>query len=213
MYYTYQYQQPSEYQFSLDSIYFAEFLANTLKFHENISSLHLLDLCAGCGVLGFQLSWFLKELKNIDFIEVQEIYASFFNQNVAVVNRPELQLRWLPFNYDRLLDSEWQNKYDLIISNPPYFKPGHGVLSPSAFKNRCRFFIDSTYENFILAMENTLNINGQAYFLQRPLTEHGYNLFSDVGKILKDKPVSIQKIAQIRSTDVILMTKHSDNIL
>ena len=143
--FSYHYKQPTEYHFSLDSIYFAEYVANQLMHRDSLEDVHMLDLCAGCGVLGLEISWFLKKLKKIDFVEIQDIYTSYFNQNVAAVNRSELELKWHLANYANLLDKSWENKYDVIISNPPYFQPGHGVLSPSSFKNRCRFFLDDSF--------------------------------------------------------------------
>nr|WP_232004068.1 hypothetical protein [Legionella jordanis] len=60
----------------------------------DLSSLKVLDLCAGCGVIGFELSWHLQGIRQIDFIEVQDIYTEYFFQNVAHINRPELQCNW-----------------------------------------------------------------------------------------------------------------------
>jgi tRNA1Val (adenine37-N6)-methyltransferase len=140
--FTYSYSQPDEYHFSLDSIHLAEFVAEDLRSQPNLSSLRVLDLCAGCGVIGFELSWYVRELRQIDFIEVQEIYTPYFQKNVETVNRPELHTEWHVMNYDVLLEKQWESKFDIIISNPPYFQAGHGMLSPSAFKNRCRFYYD-----------------------------------------------------------------------
>ncbi len=205
--FTYQYQQPDEYHFSLDSIQLADFIANELRSHSDLKSLQILDLCAGCGVIGLQLSWHLHELKQIDFVEVQEIYSAYFHQNVAIVNRPELTLHWHLVNYDALLETSWKNKYNLIISNPPYFLAGHGMLSPSRFKNHCRFFLDSSFENFILAMANSLSYQGKAYFLLRPLLQHGYDMLSNIRALLQNTSICIDKVGHIRGTDVIRFIK------
>jgi tRNA1Val (adenine37-N6)-methyltransferase len=207
--FTYQYQQPPEYHFSLDSIQLAAFVAKELDTLEDLSDLRVLDLCAGCGVIGLQTSWHLKDLRKIDFVEVQDIYSTYFEQNIAIVNRPELQLRWHLLNYDTLLDASWENTYDLIISNPPYFLAGHGMLSPSRFKNHCRFFLDSTFKNFVLAMANSLAWSGKAYFLLRPLPQHGYDMLSEIHKLLNTTSISIKKVTTIRGTDVIQLIKHS----
>jgi tRNA1(Val) A37 N6-methylase TrmN6 len=116
-------------------------------------------------------------------------------------------LNWHLLNYDVLLDTSWGNKYDLIISNPPYFLPEHGMLSPSQFKNHCRFFLDSTFTNFILAMANSLSYHGTAYFLLRPLQQHGHDMLSNIHRLLQDTSISIEKVATIRGTDVIRLVK------
>lgn len=108
MQFTYNYQQPDEYHFSLDSIYLARFVATQLKSHTDLDSLRILDLCAGCGVIGIELSWHLRAIRQIDFIEIQDIYTDYFYQNVAIVNRPELQFRWHLLNYDALHEKNGQ---------------------------------------------------------------------------------------------------------
>lgn len=209
--FTYQYAQPDEYHFSLDSIHLAEFVAARLQSRKDISSLRVLDLCAGCGVVGMELSWYAPALRQIDFIEVQDTYTSFFYQNVKIVNRPELQLRWHLLNYDVLLKKDWQAQYDLIVSNPPYFQPQHGMLSPSEFKNRCRFYLDSTFENYIFSLVNALASGGEAYFLLRSLKQHGHDLFSDVQSLLQKSPVLVEKVTIIRGTNLVLIKKHADS--
>ncbi len=205
--FTYNYKQPDEYHFSLDSVQLAQFVATELQSQSDLGSLRILDLCAGCGVIGMELSWHLQEIRQIDFIEVQDIYTDYFHQNLAHINRPELQCRWHLLNYDELHEKEWEGKYDLIISNPPYFQLGHGVLSPSEFKNRCRFYLDSTFQNYIRALENSLAQQGKAYFLLRPLNHHGFDLFSEIQSLLEKTPTTVKKISRIRSTDIILLEK------
>ena len=205
--FTYQYKQPDEYHFSLDSIHLAEFVFEHLKSHPDLETWRVLDLCAGCGVIGLELSWYLRELKQFDFVEIQDIYTSHFHQNVLTVNRPELTLNWHLLNYEELLGAHWKEKFNLIVSNPPYFQPGQGMLSPSHFKNRCRFYLDSSFTNFIRVLVNTLSDHGKAYFLLRPLHQHGYDAFSDIQNILRETTVSAKKISVIRGTDVILLEK------
>ncbi|RUR07612.1 methyltransferase [Legionella sp. km772] len=205
--FTYNYKQPDEYHFCLESIYLADFVASQIKSHSDLGSLRVLDLCAGCGVIGIELSWRLRALRQIDFVEIQSIYTDYFFQNLAEVNRPELELRWHVLNYDALHAKNWQGRFDLIVSNPPYFQPGHGILSPSNFKNRCRFYLDSSFENYIAALANSLANKGKAYFLLRSLKQHGYDLFSDVQKQLAGTQLTATKATTIRSTDVILIEK------
>lgn len=207
MQFTYNYRQPDEYHFSLDSIFLAEFVAEQLQSHTNLGSLSVLDLCAGCGVVGIELSYYLQAIRQIDFIEIQDIYTDYFYQNVVTVNRPELQLRWKLLNYDELQQEEWAEKYDLIVSNPPYFHQGHGMLSPSNFKNRCRFYLDSSFQNYIRALGNSLATNGKAYFLLRPLNHHGLDLLSVTNDVLQETSVIAEKISNIRGTDIILLEK------
>ena len=205
--FTYNYKQPDEYHFSLDSIHLARFVATQLKSNTDLGSLRVLDLCAGCGVIGIELLWHLQAIQQIDFVEIQDIYTEYFYQNLANIHRPELQIRWHLLNYDELHEKEWEGKFDLTVSNPPYFQPGHGMLSPSTFKNRCRFYLDSSFQNYIRALENSLANKGKAYFLLRPLKQHGIDLFSDTQKILQETSATVKKISYIRGADIILLEK------
>jgi len=200
--FTYHYSQPDDYHFSLDSIQFAEFIADELKEKPNLEKFSVLDLCAGCGVIGFELNFHLPQLWAIDFLEVQSIYREHFYKNLNLVKDKNFTANWIENNYNILLKDDYKNKYDLIISNPPYFIEHHGTLSPSDFKNRCRFFLDSSYENFILSMTHALKTTGVCYFLQRDLTVHKINLFQRLLNIL---PMNFDAtiVKELRSVQII----------
>lgn len=204
--FTYQYHQPDDYHFSLDSIHLAEFVAEEIRAHKNLATQRVLDLCAGCGVVGLELSWYRRELNYFDFVEVQDIYSDYFKKNIMQVNRPELKTTWHLANYDQLLEPTWQQTYDLIISNPPYFHAGHGMLSPSEFKNRCRFYLDSTFEKFIRVIIKTLAKGGSAYFLMRSLKQ-GVEPSVIINELISGHSISFERVTQIRGTDVILLRK------
>ena len=205
--YTYHYMQPEAYRFSLDSVRFAEFVAGELSARPDLSQVKVLDLCAGCGVIGFELTWHLRELRHVDFIEVQSVYASYFQQNCDIVNRSELQLQWREMNYEELEKPEWRERYDLILCNPPYFMPHQGTLSPSEFKNRCRFYLDSTFDHLIKAMINALTEEGSAYFLLRSLKQNGSDLYATLDRLLQCKTVTWNKIASVRGNDIVQLQK------
>lgn len=205
--FTYHYSQPDFYRFSLDSIQLAKLVAARLAHRSDLATIQTLDLCAGCGVIGFELSWHLPSLRKIDFLEVQSVYTPHFTENVQRVNRKELELNWHLANYDVMHAENWKEKYDLIISNPPYFHPKHGMLSPSQEKNRCRFFIDSDFNNYISAIVNSLADNGEAYILLRSSTMHGENAYANLERNLIDTPVTATLLDPIRGTDVVQLKK------
>ncbi len=126
----------------------------------------VLDLCAGCGIIGLDLLFHMQhELgtlpQSCDFLEVQSIYTEYFAKNQRLA--PHCPGDWILENYEAL--PRLQKKYDLIVSNPPYFFKDQGKLSPSDFKNRCRFFLDSSLDLLLQSVGSALKPTGQAYLL------------------------------------------------
>lgn len=169
---TFNYSQPDDYHFSHDSVFLAREIFQLKRKDLVGKDIQILDLCAGCGVVGMDLVFHqLKESEfqgEVDFLEVQLVYQSHFEINKkslqGTFSNQDLKLTFIQENYADIKDHK---KYDLIISNPPYFLKGHGVLSDNEFKNRCRFFLDSGWMEMLLFMKYSLKENGAAYFLVR----------------------------------------------
>ncbi|MGZ3807468.1 MAG: methyltransferase, partial [Bacteriovorax sp.] len=200
--YTYDYFQPTEYRFSLDSVFLAQKVADLIKEEKNLPDWRVLDLCAGCGIIGLELSLHSKELTQIDFLEIQKNYRPYFEKNIEMIYPAprSKKFHFLEANYQGLLNPEYENTYDLIVSNPPYFIKGEGLLSPNEFKNRCRFFLDSDFKTLFLAIVSSLRPNGLAYVLVRKGDHHGRNPLADIESILQDS-AQTQVIDNVRGTD------------
>lgn len=169
---TFYYSQPGDYHFSHDSVFLAREIFERHGDQLAQNNVKILDLCAGCGIVGMDLVFHQMKEKSfageVDFLEVQEIYQPHFAKNKETLQShfsdKLLSLNWIQNSYALADDSK---KYDLIVSNPPYFVVGQGMLSPNEFKNRCRFFMDSDWQTMIRFMKNALKPNGRAYFLVR----------------------------------------------
>lgn len=206
--FTFQYVQPEEYRFSHDSVFLARKVYE-LYAARDTSSLRGLDLCSGCGIVGLDFLFHLKKsadssFATFDFLEVQDIYEPYFQKNIQSLSGVSTSLRFLKKNYSELCESGWRDSYDLILCNPPYFHLNQGKLSPSEFKNRCRFFIDSDFPNLIKGIENALAPDGEAYVLLRNQKEHGWDALSESRKILSS-PYSLESCGDIRGTDLVLI--------
>jgi tRNA1Val (adenine37-N6)-methyltransferase len=165
-----------------------------------------LDLCAGCGVVGLDLLVHCqKELRaypaHVDFIEVQEVYRSHFNLNVQR-SQSSTAVRWLTRNYADLQLAEFAHTYDLILCNPPYFEQGMGRLSPSDFKNRCRFLLDCDFSTLIAGLVHALQPKGRAYLLLRDLDAHGRDRWQELQRELPAERRA-EVVADIRGTALV----------
>lgn len=169
---TFHYSQPNDYHFSHDSVFLAREVYERHGSDLAKDDVKILDLCAGCGIVGMDLLFHqLKEKSfngEVDFLEVQEVYQPHFEKNKEIMQGyfPEqpLNFKFIHQNYADVMSFK---KYDFILSNPPYFLLGQGVKSPSEFKNRCRFFVDSDWQTMLRFMQASLKPEGQAYFLVR----------------------------------------------
>lgn len=234
--FTYNYSQPEEYHFSVDSIEMAWKISNYLSSnHSNadFANWKCLDLCSGCGVIGFEINFHVPQLKNWDFVEVQEVYRPHFEANLKKVVDYNLSRRsaltakaksrlslvtdlqsdqnhsadsqdghfqLLNLNYDQMLEKDcFLQKYQLIVCNPPYFMPGQGKLSPSEFKNRCRFFLDSSFENLIESILQSLAMDGEAFLLIRDLEDHQIDLLMELRRILGGR-LKCENLDMVRGT-------------
>lgn len=208
--YTYDYFQPDEYRFSLDSVFLAQKTADLIRPAPDLSEWKVLDLCSGCGIIGLELSLHSQELTSIDFLEIQELYRTYFEKNVAMIygEEPSKSLSFINGNYSSLLNVENENSYDLIVSNPPYFIKGEGLLSPNEFKNRCRFFLDSDFKTLFAGIVHALKPGRSAYVLVRKGNHHGRNPLQEIEKVIKGR--ALAKVCdEVRGTDIIQITKKS----
>jgi tRNA1(Val) A37 N6-methylase TrmN6 len=209
--FTFNYSQPEEYRFSHDSVFLARRVFEMYQ-SQDISSLRGLDLCAGCGVIGLEFLFHCRKEHaqvptKFDFLEVQsETYLTHFSKNIENLSGIATELSFVPENYNALLQERFQNQYDLILCNPPYFFVGQGTLSPSEFKNRCRFFLDSDFANLIKGIENALTPGGVAYLLLREQTQHGWSAYQEAAKLIGPQ-LRISHLGDIRGTGFVEIKK------
>lgn len=205
--YTFHYSQPNEYRFSLDSVFLAQKVAELLKSQSELKNKKFLDLCSGCGVIGLELAIYEDEVYYVDFMEVQEIYIEHFQKNAKELFDHKKNLNLHLMNYEKAMsEPAFKSRYDFILSNPPYFFQGEGLYSPSEFKNRCRFFMDSSFEVLIESILYMLNENGRAFVLIRDGKHHGRTLVEEVVEIVKNR-ASVRIVDNVRGTNVVEIAK------
>lgn len=164
------YYQPDFYHFSEDSIH----LVNYLVAHE-LEDKHqrVLDLCAGCGVVGLELLQRWSGITHLDFVEAQIEFAPFLEKNIEQTAKQTVTNIY----YQHFSDFKKVQEYDLIIANPPYFNAGKGRISGNPLKQRCRTFSHDTFIDFINCCHDLKTASNAIYFLA---IEENANKFSDV---------------------------------
>lgn len=196
------YAQPEAYRFSHDSVFLARRVFELER--DRIGEIdRVLDLCAGCGIVGLDFLFHCrKELgqwpTQCDFLEIQEEYEPFFEANRRLFGEPAPKLEWIKGSYA----DAGEPQYDLILCNPPYFRPGQGKLSPDSFKNRCRFFLDAGPEKLWSGIRSRLKPGGRAYVLVRELEAHGIDALAEARAVFG----KVQKLEPIRGTGFVTVS-------
>jgi tRNA1Val (adenine37-N6)-methyltransferase len=153
------YSQPDFYKFSEDSIALANF-ASIDFVQDNID---LLDLCSGCGVVG--LEFILKtscSISKCDFIEQQSEFKDCLQTNILEFGGSHTFNIHIS-NFKELTPK----KYDLILSNPPYFDSSKNRQGDDLNRNICRFNTNFTFDEYFEFISNSLKDNGICYFVLR----------------------------------------------
>ena len=202
--FTYRYSQPDNYHFCLESVEMPLRIAERIGFAEDLSNKRAVDICAGCGIIGFDFHYHCPSIGGIDFVELQNEYREHFEKNRHTVGGSEDRFRFLNMNYEALLAKESEGLYDIVLCNPPFFRSDHGLLSPFPFKNRCRFFMDSSFEKLIEVIVHVLKPGGDAFLQVRNLREHQLDAVEEIETLSAGKLKCIDKIAVRKSTLVCL---------
>jgi tRNA1Val (adenine37-N6)-methyltransferase len=150
------YTQPSFYHFSQDSIELSKFVISSTRRPEKI-----LDLGAGCGVIGIEIAKALGP-QELLLVELQEEYRPFLNRNVElfVPTQTKSSIEISSF-------SNWNSdlKFDVIVCNPPYYLPGRGQESTNLNKARARSFIQDDWKKLLQITKRNLSSDGRAFFV------------------------------------------------
>ncbi len=151
-----EYSQPDFYRFNSDSLALVEWIIQRGHSYSKV-----LDLGAGCGILGIELAQ-KSYVERITFVEIQKEYEDFLLQNIKNHLTPShlIEVKWKSFK-DVLLDEE----YDLIVCNPPYYLPGHGQQSSNLQRMIARAFINDSWYDLFYLVERYLTLRGRAYFV------------------------------------------------
>jgi tRNA1(Val) A37 N6-methylase TrmN6 len=205
--FTHEYVQPAAYRFCQDSVIFPRWLAEEIDRTPIGPDFRALDVCAGCGVIGFELTHYLPEIVNFDFMEIQETFRDSFERNLQLTGNAQKNFRFVNESFTSLSSSAYAERYDLIVANPPYFFPGDGKLTPSPVKNRCRFFLDGTLEALVSGCVQALKPGGEAFVLVKTGERHGRDNIAIVVREAHKLGASAEPAVDIRGTWVMRLRR------
>jgi len=150
------YSQPDFYRFNEDSIKLVRYVIN-----KNLESTNVLDVCAGSGVIGIEYAQ-LKKVKKLVFVELQRDFQIHLHMNIQQFLSDDVETEVYITPLSKFYPEE---KFDLILANPPYYLPDSGRISPDEKRAIARSFIIDGWESFFQLTLRSLSDNGKAFIV------------------------------------------------
>ena len=153
------YQDDELYTFTSDSVLLSKFAV--VKKGDIVA-----DFCAGSGVVGLNLMALNPMLiKSLTFFELQ---APLFNLCKKSIVENGLSDTCLAIN-TRLqdIDKSYNERFSLIVCNPPYMKVGHGENNQFEQKALCKSEIALSLEELCFTFNRCLKFGGRVCLVHR----------------------------------------------
>jgi tRNA1Val (adenine37-N6)-methyltransferase len=116
----------------------------------------ILDIGTGTGVIALMLAQRFEKAQ-IDAVEIDEAAAKTAEGNFKA-SEFEDRLYLFASSFEEYFEAYPDKKYDLIVSNPPFFL--NSLTSPGAKKNLARHTDDAFFERLVKCVSNHLTTDG-----------------------------------------------------
>ena len=151
-------RQPERgYRFSIDSVILAGFAAPLCRGA-------VLDLGTGCGVLLLLLSRLAPGMLAGTGVDLQEGLLDFARRNFRG-NCPDGRLSAVHGDFRGSIPGVEPGSFDLVVTNPPYRRAGHGRRNPDPGKESARHEVTSALPELFAAASRFLSANGRFAFI------------------------------------------------
>lgn len=176
------YQDDNFFKFSLDGVLLADFVS--LK----LSTKNIIDIGTGTGIIPLLLS--LKTKIRIDAIEIQKELCKLFLKSIKY-NKLENQINLINEDIKKFSKKEFNlNKYDIVISNPPYFSK----TDISTVKENARHENLLNLDELIDSSKRLLKNSGSLYLV------YDSKRFIELVEKLKNNNFEIKRIKFVHET-------------
>ncbi|MBQ8762382.1 MAG: methyltransferase [Clostridia bacterium] len=149
------YQDEDLYKFTSDSIKLA-------KFSKIKSTDHVLDMCAGNGVVGIY-AYSINPFNKLYLNDIQSAMCDLIDKNIKL-NKLENSCKTLCKDLNELKLLDFDKRLDVIVCNPPYFKL-NGKIKQDFNKAICRHEITTTLSQIIKKASELIKTKGRFYLV------------------------------------------------
>ena len=141
-----------------------------LKAKENIFSRKVdsvLDLGCGNGILLLMLAkdFHYLALTGVDILKELIDIAKLNFQRLSEYIKKAINFNLIVHDYGKKIEEFQNKKFDLILSNPPYYKKSEGNISPIREKAIARFESTATQNDLLSTIKSYLDINGKSFIV------------------------------------------------
>ena len=152
----------------------------------------VLDLGTGCGIISLIMARRLPDLK-IYAVEVQRELAELAAANVRQ-NQLQGRIEVLCADMKVLTPAMTAGPFDLIVSNPPYYKPGSGRINPDTQRAVARHEIQANLDDVLRTTRRMLRTAG------RLVTIYTAERATDILSQMRDEGIEPKMLRMIHST-------------
>lgn len=143
------------FKYGIDAVLLADYASRT-------GASHIIDLGSGNGILPLILA--RKTEAEILGVEIQTELFELANRN-ARMNGLSDKVQFM--NMD-IMDLKLDQRFDCVVTNPPYFAKASAIKNISNYKMIARHEITATVEDFIRIAAEILIPKGELYMIHRP---------------------------------------------
>lgn len=126
----------------------------------------VVDLGTGTGIIPLLLSA-KTNAAHITGIEIQPEMAEMAKRSVAL-NHLQDKIEIVQGNFLEAVQWYGNGSFDAIVTNPPYTKPGAGLLNPQDGKAISRHEVHCTLEQLVLVSSKLLKQHGRFFMIHKP---------------------------------------------
>lgn len=153
-------QNKNGFCFGIDSVLLSNFAKDMRKNAE------VIDLGTGTGVISILLSA-KAQIKHILGVELQSNVAEMAMRSIEL-NKLQNKINIINEDIKNLTNILPLNKYDTIVTNPPYVKNNTGLKNESKEKLISRHEVECTIEDIAKVSSKLLKDKGEIYMVHRP---------------------------------------------
>lgn len=145
------------------------------------SSLNILELGSGNGIISIMLSHY-RPFWDIIGIEIQAHLVKLAINNAKIA---EVKTKFINSDLTKFTSHK---KFNIVVSNPPYYPKDKGKISPIEERAISRHEIRCNMQEVLLAIKRNLHITGKSFVLYPHKREEDLDKFTKkVDLIVKDK--------------------------